>query len=192
MLKPQISGSTWLQLLSYSFASLHGSSWNEIEVDLLPVTQSIAHLGSGILNSVSPMSQVLFSAGYIVMGAVVIGLLGCGPDATRMYSSAWSWSMVHLRLRRHDPAVDSRVTSGRGSTDWRAATTPSSSVFASWRGGAGARVKRIGGSRSDGQLSRQSSIADVELAMRDASPASTMSQLDVVHSKDDVEMVQHA
>jgi len=194
-LTPQISGSTWLGLPLYSFASIHGSSWNEIEVDLLPVTQSISHVGSGILNRVSPMSQALFSAGYIVMGAVVIGLLGCGPDATRMYASAWSWLMVHLRLqraRRSDGAINSRVTSGRGSADWQAATTPSSSVFAGWRGSAGARVKRIWGSRSDVQLSRQSSIADVELAMRDASPGSTMSKLDVVHLKDGGLVAQHA
>jgi len=128
------------------------------------------------------------------MGAVVIGLLGCGPDATRMYAVAWSWLLVHLRLRRagqFESANDSRITSGRGSADWRATTTPSSSVFASWRGGAPARVKRIWGSRSDGHLSRQSSIGDVELGMGQASPGSTTSKLDVVHLKDGVDVVHH-
>jgi len=140
------------------------------------------------------MAQALFSAGYVVMGAVVIGLLGCGPDATRMYGVAWSWLLVHLRLRRagqFESANDSRITSGRGSADWRATTTPSSSVFASWRGGAPARVKRIWGSRSDGHLSRQSSIGDVELGMGQASPGSTTSKLDVVHLKDGVDVVHH-
>lgn len=196
IVSPQSGRSGWNYLPPYSFASLHGPGWNEVEVNLLAVTHSVSVMRfSGILNAISPMIQVLFSAGYVVMGAVVIGLLGCGPDATRMYAVAWSWLLVHMKLRRaghSGNAGDSRVTSGRGSADWRGATSPSSSVFASWRDGAGARVKRIWGSRSDGQLSRQSSNADVEMGIGQVSPGSTVSKLDVAHLKDGVEVGQQA
>jgi hypothetical protein len=191
LIRVNMGPNTFEPVPSYSFSAIHGSSWNEIEINLLPITQTVTHIGVDIL-SISPMVQVLFSAGNVLMGVAVIAILGCGPDATRMYAAAWSWLLVHLGLqRRRTDANDSRVTSGRGSADWRATMTPSSSVFAGWRGSAGARVKRMWGSRSEGQMSRQSSDGDVELAMGEASPGSTVEKLDAVHLKDSGEVAEH-
>jgi hypothetical protein len=188
LIRLNMGPTTFEPVPSYSFSAIHGSSWNEIEINLLPITQTVTHIGVDIL-SISPMVQVLFSAGNVLMGVAVIAILGYGPDATRMYAAAWSWLFVHLGLqrRRTDGATDSRVTSGRGSADWRATMTPSSSVFAGWRGSAGARVKRMWGSRSEGQIA----VGDVELAMGEASPGSTVEKLDVVHLKDGGEVAEH-